>query len=615
MIKFQAPYRRLEVVSIGAHIPYYLNRNVILLLGVHGVRDALFLDMQRIMLDVLDRMLRDARTAADVVPRLSGPDSTLTAAIVHMISAGLSPDKEPFLFSALHAIRAHHLTNLRKKSRIFVKDGAVLIGGLDETGLVPEGCVFVQVRHGVGNEFKPLVGPVMVTKHPVMHPGDVRMLLAVDKPELRDHKNVILFSQWGTRPEADKMAGSDLDGDQFAVTWDSRLFLNEWNCCSKNASGVWTSGNGSRLSLEHLRLANADPMDFTAPPTVQVDNEGTIGDQEIIQHFINHAKSDNLGRIAMMWLDHAAKSGANCDQCLKLAGLHSIAVDFPKSGTPAIIPRELFLLKEEPRPHWRERKDIPSYHCRGVVGKLYDEVVDRGSKDVVAGQPALAGRILDQHGQILCYVEQSRRSPRILFKELYQPYIAAKLGWKGNEAGQPENDEMVMEANSQRREYDQELMSLMSKYHLHSEGELLTGCIRKYHRLNKRRQHDLSEEVKSQCRELRKRYRRAFFEEVLFWAHPQHGLNHLNEEELEELLMIVERMATDKMLPEGAVEWGFLHHQVRKYARKLAGAMYMVTYDPVMRLRDHADVILFSFPWIVADVIAHGVNDPAIDHL
>ena len=45
----------------------------------------------------------------------------------------------------------------------------------------------------------------------------MRMLLAVNIPELRDHKNVILFSQYGERPEADKMSGSDLDGDQFAM--------------------------------------------------------------------------------------------------------------------------------------------------------------------------------------------------------------------------------------------------------------------------------------------------------------------------------------------------------------------------------------------------------------
>lgn len=76
-----------------------------------------------------------------------------------------------------------------QQSRILVEQGAVLMGGLDETGLLNEGCVFVQVPR-VGDrvstssdaKYEPLVGPVMVTKHPVLHPGDLRMLLAVDVP-------------------------------------------------------------------------------------------------------------------------------------------------------------------------------------------------------------------------------------------------------------------------------------------------------------------------------------------------------------------------------------------------------------------------------------------------
>ena len=47
--------------------------------------------------------------------------------------------------------------------------------------------------------------------------GDMRMLTAVDIPALRRIKNVVLFSQHGSRPEADKMSGSDLDGDQLAM--------------------------------------------------------------------------------------------------------------------------------------------------------------------------------------------------------------------------------------------------------------------------------------------------------------------------------------------------------------------------------------------------------------
>jgi RNA dependent RNA polymerase len=210
---------------------------------------------------------------------LSGPDHEQRTRLMNVLKCGLEVGKDPFLFACSLAIRSHQLLGLRKKARIFVNDGAVLMGGLDVTKLLPEGCVFVQVRKSrrdnlnpdtsISEQFEPIVGPVMVTKHPVMHPGDVRMLLAVDIPELRNHKNVILFSQLGDRPEADKMGGSDLDGDEFAVTWDSRLFLGEWNKCSPDDFGHLASARGRvlhRASIEEdsrlLQIGNSNPMSY-----------------------------------------------------------------------------------------------------------------------------------------------------------------------------------------------------------------------------------------------------------------------------------------------------------------------------------------------------------------
>jgi hypothetical protein len=63
--------------------------------------------------------------------------------------------------------------NLRKKARVFVEKGAVLIGGIDELGLIPENCCYLQVpNHAMSetNEYEVIKGRVMVTKHPVMHP-------------------------------------------------------------------------------------------------------------------------------------------------------------------------------------------------------------------------------------------------------------------------------------------------------------------------------------------------------------------------------------------------------------------------------------------------------------
>jgi len=475
MVKFNSSYRQLEMISFGKQIPYYLNRNVILLLKAHGVQDEVFLGMQRRMLDSLDAMLLDSAKAMEMIPRLSGPDSSLSSALVHMLSCGLSPCNDPFLFSCLHAIRAHHLMNLRKKSRVFVEKGAVLIGGLDETGLVPEGCVFVQIRPeggSSGSRFEILNGPVMVTKHPVMHPGDVRMLLAVDIPELRGHKNVILFSRHGQRPEADKMAGSDLNGDQIAFTWDERLFLGGWHRSDRQRSGAWRSGGGETLEMQaetmiedsqKLQRANAAPMDFdpdsgeNARADDHIDGSflvdifaflsestrasssapgvGAVDDKQLVAHLINHAKNDNLGHIAAMWLDYADNNGANCDECLKLAALHSIAVDFPKSGKPAVIPRELYISRSVARAHWREKKGSPSYECKGVVGRMYDEVIRRMQGDLISHEHALplAGRRFDRHGQILRFVEKGTSIDYYL-QEIYKPHVhniveTAKVGF------------------------------------------------------------------------------------------------------------------------------------------------------------------------------------------
>lgn len=208
MIKFKAPDEYLEVCRIGKHAPYYLNRNVILLLVKHGIPDKAFLQMETDFLNNLDQMLTDRDTAAQMLPRCISKEAGILAILQTMIQMGLSPLKDPFLFSCLHAIRSHCHFGLRKKCRILVPKGAVLMGAIDVTGLLPEGCIFVSIRqNGPHSNFEPLQGPCMVTKHPVMAPGDIRMLLAVDINELRGFSNVVLFSQHGERPEADKMAG------------------------------------------------------------------------------------------------------------------------------------------------------------------------------------------------------------------------------------------------------------------------------------------------------------------------------------------------------------------------------------------------------------------------
>ena len=185
MVKFVAPYDSLEVVRIATTVPYFLNRSVILLGSHKGIADETFIEMQERHIQNLNKMLTDASFAAIFLPQLSGPDNSLMTTLQHMLYMNLKPDTDPFLLSCLHCTRSHHLMGLRKKARISVEDGAVLIGGIDELGLIPENCVFVQVQRPAsrrvrsqyssdsdGGDFMVVKGRVMVTKHPAMHPGE-----------------------------------------------------------------------------------------------------------------------------------------------------------------------------------------------------------------------------------------------------------------------------------------------------------------------------------------------------------------------------------------------------------------------------------------------------------
>lgn len=403
------------------------------------------------------------------------------------------------------------------------------------------------------------------------------MLMAVDIPALRGHKDVLLFSQHGHRPEADKMSGSDLDGDQFAITWDRRLFLRN----------------------------TALPMDYS--PAKKMDESSTVNDVSLLQHFINHARNDNLGRISMLWIDHASiNRNAGCSECLALAKLASIAVDFPKSGIPAAIPKELVLPQSVPRAHWRERKGLQSFHCESAVGKLYDEVVNEMKFKRHIATPdcvAIAGRRRDYNGQILHLGDRHG-----IFKAkqaVYDPSFARRLGWKGDEL----DAALLNFAEHQRSLYEEQVLELMNQYKIKSEGEVATGCILKYHKLHKRRRHDVSEEVRRQFRSICKLFRAEFFAAVYHLVHKNMAYFNddddvgVDEDVSDENLQTIEAAAT------GAHDaFGELSRRAPRLACRLAAAYYVVTYSPFNH-DSESRMVLYSFCWIVADVMNYGIKN------
>lgn len=653
MVKFPVPYGNIEIVKVGKHVPYYLNRQMIMLLSVHDVPSSTFLEMQASMLNDLDEMLIEKHTAHDNVLCLSGLESHTRSLLLKMLECGFTPLREPFLFSCLYALRAQQLMNLKKKSRIFVKEGAVLIGGMDESGEIPKGCIFVQAG-GAAGKFSVITGPILISKHPVIHPGDVRMLLGIDVPSLRRHKNVVLFSKHGDRSETDKMSGSDLDGDEFALCWDRRLFLNEWNNCKSISSGNFQSAiNGrvltaTRTNLTDLNNANHPPMAFDTQQ--KATNVPIVLDEHLVSHFINFGASDSLGRISMLWLDHASrKKAADCEECIKLAELHSVAVDYPKSGVSAVIPKTLLIYSSDSRPHWRERKNCEAYHCNSSIGKLYDAIVSRVDSKLFKDSPAVASRSFNKRGQLLCFMKHTKKDSRG-GHNLYRTDIAEVLGLFPLKEDCVLESELLSFAFEQRYHYEDSLITLMNKYKIHSEGELITGCIIKFHKLNKRRQYDVALEVRRQSNNLFTSYRELFIRKVLSMVCT---LDSISEIELEHYMQWGEICATTNNInlykeinrvKNNATQDGVIIDMVdgkeltfRHLAWKLAASYYVVTFHPILKVHGEDDHeynidpllqalaqgtieekniqrdadgthVLYSFPRVIYDIISIAID-------
>ncbi|CAN0496746.1 unnamed protein product [Ectocarpus sp. 8 AP-2014] len=100
--------------------------------------------------------------------------------------------------------------------------------------------------------------------------------------------------------------------------------------------------------------------------------------QEIADFFLKYIQNDNLGRIAnahLVWAD-LSPLGARCDKCLQLAALHSKAVDFPKSGVPAVFPDNL---KVGSYPDFMCKKDTMTYLSKKLIGRLFRDTPRAGA--------------------------------------------------------------------------------------------------------------------------------------------------------------------------------------------------------------------------------------------
>ena len=351
--KFNTDYAKgIEIVRGAEYSVATLNRQTIPILSSLQVSDDVFMDMAKEQDQEYRSALGDESTALDLLKRHSDQNNT-NEMLLAMVESGFMRTEEPCVMALLRMWVAWSQKQLKEKARIVVDQGAFLFGCADESHKLrgwsrksndlPQ--IFLQVPESTdSSQYVIKTGFCVVGRNPSMHPGDIRVVEAVDLPELRHLRDVVVFPVRGERDVPSMCSGGDLDGDEFFVFWDQRL-------------------------LPPKAQRNILPMDHdedTKPKVLNRDVEMS----DIHDFFVEHIAHDCVGLIATSHMAAVDLFGARDHRSLKLAKLHSKAVDYVKTGHPAELPASLVVKKW---PHFMERKRN-SYKSKTVLGQIYDMV-------------------------------------------------------------------------------------------------------------------------------------------------------------------------------------------------------------------------------------------------
>lgn len=234
-------YAEIEIASVfGKPKTVHLNRPLVMVLEDRGVSIQAFLELQ-------ERAVSDTRRAdgslsmfVDLLEKHKLCQNFWVSDILKRLGSlgfELNPDQmqlplnTPFL-SRLRSYAINHvLRGVKYRARIPIPESYMLPGVADEGPAyvnrrdniycLPQGKIFACVQDSGDSEPTWLSGPCIISRSPVMHPGDVQCVEAIGRPPANclfaELRNVVVFPAQGTWSLPNSLAGGDLDGDMYEV--------------------------------------------------------------------------------------------------------------------------------------------------------------------------------------------------------------------------------------------------------------------------------------------------------------------------------------------------------------------------------------------------------------
>jgi hypothetical protein len=213
--KFESHHNVLEVIRGSTFISAYLNRQAITLLSALGIPDEVFIDLKDLRVRELDKMLESEHTALDVLQK-NVDEYGISMSLADLVKAGFLRNNDRYLMNLISLFRIMMLRDIKKKAKIRVDKGAFLLGVLDVTETLQENQIYCCVSDPCNpSSRKVITGRCIVFRNPCFHPGDIRIVTAVDCKALSHLVDVVVFPAIGFRDIPSECSGGDLDGDDF----------------------------------------------------------------------------------------------------------------------------------------------------------------------------------------------------------------------------------------------------------------------------------------------------------------------------------------------------------------------------------------------------------------
>ncbi|KAJ6627235.1 RdRP-domain-containing protein [Mycena sp. CBHHK59/15] len=328
MIKFSAPQSQTIEIARAFDRPasYFLNRPLVMLLENLGVKYEVFKEYQDKAVQEVQESTRSLATFASMLESHGlGTSYRLTSVLLGLDKLYIDTLSNNNFYQKMLDYAVHHVLRLLKtKAKIPIPGAVTVVGVADVHQYLREGEIFVCTRSSDTNQLHYLKGDVLISRSPTIHPGDVQLVKAIGKPPPGScfaHEplpNTVVFSVLGKnlfpgkRPLPSCCGGGDLDGDTYNI-----IPLNK---CP-----------GFYPAVTHK------PGEYSPAPKKLLETPSTMKD--VAEFVIEYINSDAIGIIAINWLIIAdqSPSGILDPDCMKLASLHSDAVDYPKSGQPVAM--------------------------------------------------------------------------------------------------------------------------------------------------------------------------------------------------------------------------------------------------------------------------------------